>query len=463
MSLTKDQRAALAETDFAVPGKRKLPIHDATHVRLARETVLRTKDLTAEERTEATCRILARAEELGVDTSSWQSDSIVSFECMAIEMPKWDGHPNRMPFSGVLTRVDEPSDIAPHGSKGHWVYMSKEVSERALPSLLGMGVDYEPGFQGHDPQKKIGIITAAVIEGSAIKVEGFFYAKDFPEECEQIHAEKDALGFSIEVDARIQDRTADLWVIENCVFTGAAVLYKDLAAYTSTSLAASADKEIDMTPEELKAFLAAQLGPIAESVKALSTEVASIKAAASLAGPIIDQVKPHVDAVNACADVMAAAGVGNDPSNGHVVHLRHMAAHMAAEAVSGRVPKVYRDHDFLEDARVRASADKSGNEETNDALAKVTASLESLSTQVTDLKAKAFTDAPAPARKTLDAGVQTILAKAGLADAVNDGKKLTMTQVDAALEAAGVKGAQQRIAAKLKLRDAGMMEAGQAN
>ena len=62
MSLTKDQRAALAETDFAVPGKRKLPIHDATHVRLARETVLRTKDLTAEERTEATCRILARAE-----------------------------------------------------------------------------------------------------------------------------------------------------------------------------------------------------------------------------------------------------------------------------------------------------------------------------------------------------------------------------------------------------------------
>ena len=37
--------------------------------------------------------------------------------------------------------------------------LTKAATERALPSLLGMALDYAP-LDGHDAQRKIGIITA---------------------------------------------------------------------------------------------------------------------------------------------------------------------------------------------------------------------------------------------------------------------------------------------------------------
>lgn len=464
MSLTKDQRNALPESDFAVPGKRKLPMHDATHVRLAHDMVERTQDLTSEERAEARRRILHKAKELGVDTTEWEVSASVSFEAMAIEMPVVNGHPNRMPFKGVLTRLDQPSDKAPGGSGGHRVLMSTAIAERALPSLLGMAVDFKPGFEGHNPQQKIGLITAAEIVADAIEIEGFFYAKDFPEECAQIRTEKSNLGFSFEVDARIQDSDADLWVIDKCVFTGAAVLYKDLAAYTTTSLAAQAEG-INMNPEELKALLAEAVAPLSAQITAQVAELAAMKElqakGASLAGPIIDQVKPFVDRLNACAADMEAAGVGVHAENGHAKHLRHMAAHMAAEAVSGRVPHVYRDHDFLTNSVISAAAKPDAA--TTAALAAVTSAVADLGTKFTDLQAKAFTAAPAPQRQTIGGDVKTLLAKAGLESAVAEGKKLTMTQVDAALDAAGMKDTRARLTAKLKLRENGLMEVAQAN
>ena len=465
MSLTKERRDALPETDFAVPGKRKLPIHDATHVRLAHDMVNRTSGLNEGEKSEARQRILTKAKELGVDTSDWVISAGVSFEAMAIEMPVVEGHPNRMPFTGVLTRVDQPSDNPPGGSSGHRTLLSTAVAESALPSLLGMAVDYRPGFDGHDRKNKIGIITAAEVVGDDLKIEGFFYAKDFPEECERIRAEKDALGFSFEVDARIQDANADLWVIDSCVFTGAAVLYKNLAAYTTTSLAAQADKGLQMTPEELKAILDGALKPLAIQIEAQGKEIATIKASASLGGPVIDQVKPHVDALNACADSMEASGVGNDPKAGHAGVVRKIAAHMAAAAVSGNIPKIYRDHDYLPDARIEAGASAA----TDGKLADVSKQLETvagavadLGTKFVDLQAKAFTQSAAPARATITPEIKTLLAKAGIADAdVADGKKLTAAQVDKQLDAMGLKGT-AAIEAKLKLRHAGLMEHGKA-
>lgn len=470
MSLTKDQRNALPESDFAVPGKRKLPMHDATHVRLAHDMVDRTQGLTDHERAEARHRILKRAHELGVDTADWTLSASVSFEAMAIEMPSIPGHPNRMPFSGVLTRIDQPSDAPPGGSTGHRTFLPKDVAEAALPTLLGMAVDFTPDLDGHDRQSKIGLITAAEIVGDAVHIEGFFYAKDFPRECERIRAEKDALGFSFEVDARIQDVDADPWVIEHCVFTGAAVLYKDLAAYTTTSLSAHAEEGLNMTPEELKAILGEAIKPISVQLEAQGKEIAELKAkGVSLAGPIIDQVKPHVEACNAAADAMEAAGIGTHADNGHVRHLRHMAAHMAAEAIAGRVPHIYRDHDYLSDARVQAGKDKGGasaeevaaavQKAVEEATKPLKTELEAAQTKLTDLQAKAFNNAEQPQRVTITPEIKTLLAKAGIAEADVEKGKLTAAQVDKVLEAQGIRG-EKAIETKLKLRHAGLMEAG---
>ncbi len=464
MSLTKEKRDALPESDFAVPGKRKLPIHDATHVRLGWDMLDRTQGLSDDEKRVARERLLRKAHDLGVDTSEWHISASVSFEAMAINLPVVPDHPNRMPFSGVLTKIDEPSDNPPGGSEGHRTLLSTDVALAALPSLLGMAVDYRPDFDGHDRQSKIGIITAADVVGDELRIEGFFYAKDFPRECEQIRTEKDRLGFSFEVDARIQDTNADPWVIQECVFTGAAVLYKELAAYTTTSLAAQADiKEYDQM--ELKEIMDA-VTALSASMQTLSKDVAEIKAGkgASLAGPIVDQVRPHVDACNAAADAMEAAGIGTDRDNGHVRHLRHMAAHLAAEAVAGRVPHIYRDHDYLSDARVEASRGKTAEPDPRiDAVSKqleaVSSTLADLGTKMVDLQAKAFNGAQAPERKTLTPEIKTLLAKSGIAEADVEKGKLTTAQVDKVLDAQGIRGT-KAIETKLKLRHAGLMESG---
>lgn len=464
-NLDKAAREALPDEHFAVPGKRKLPINDDTHTRLAWDMVDRTKDLSENERAEARRNIRRRAKELGIDTSEWHITASVSFEAMALEVPTVEGHPNRMPFRGVLTRLDQPSDAPPGGSGGKCTVLPTHVAEAALPSLLGMAVDFTPGFEGHDRQSKIGLITGAEIVGDAVEIEGFFYAKDFPDECRQIKAEKGALGFSYELDARIRDQDADPWVIDYCVFTGAAVLYKHLAAYTTTSLAAQAEQELEMTKEELLAALAEANKPLAAAVETLTGKVAELEAGrgASLAGPIVDQVKPHVDALNACAASMEAAGVGVDPKAGHAGVIRRVAAHMAAEAVSGKVPHVYRDHDYLPDARVEAGADKAAIADAVAAAVKpLQEALEASQTQLKDLQAKAFNNVEAPQRQTISPALKSLLAKGGIAEAeVADGKKLTVEQVDKALEAAGVKGT-KAIEAKLKMRHEGLMVVGQA-
>jgi hypothetical protein len=112
--------------------------------------------------------------------------SMTELESMAVEMPEVAGHPNRAAFRGVLTVVDVASQRAPSGSKGHRVMLTRAAAEAALPSLLGMALDYAPSFDRHDQQRKVGVITSAEIVGRNLEVGGFLYAKDFPEIVEEI-------------------------------------------------------------------------------------------------------------------------------------------------------------------------------------------------------------------------------------------------------------------------------------
>jgi hypothetical protein len=195
----------------------------------------------------------------------------LSLESMAIEMPAVMGHPNRAGFWGVLTIVDVASDKAPAGARGHRVLLTRRAAEAAIPSLLGMALDYSPALDRHDARRKIGVITRAEIVGRAIEVGGFLYARDFPEIVAEIgraapspfdsgqaknsrqpaairkeiptlsqSARKggtavDGLGMSYEItDARVEDIKASVWVLNQVTFTGAAVLRRDKAAYGAT-------------------------------------------------------------------------------------------------------------------------------------------------------------------------------------------------------------------------------------
>ncbi len=206
---------------------------------------------------------------------------MVELESMAVEMPEVKGHPNRVEFRGVLAVVDVPSQRAPSGSRGRRVLLTKAAAERALPSLLGMALDYAPSLDRHDVQRKVGVITRAEIVGRNLEVSGYLFAKDFPEIVDEIAkggrnagvraqvvrprefslagvgsrlfgaagysfprrwprtsimaASTGKLGMSYEVTSvEIADREARVWTLNRVTFTGAAVLRKDKAAYSET-------------------------------------------------------------------------------------------------------------------------------------------------------------------------------------------------------------------------------------
>ncbi len=166
-----------------------------------------------------------------------KGDKRMRLEAMAVTIPHVDGHPNRVAFEGVLTVVNTPSDKAPAGARGHRVTLTSEAAEKALPSLLGMAVDYRPGWDGHDARRKIGILTEADVIGRRLRVRGYLYARDFPEVASAIEAQSpEALGMSYELaDARVEDMRAEIWKLTRVTFTGAAILLRDKAAYRATS------------------------------------------------------------------------------------------------------------------------------------------------------------------------------------------------------------------------------------
>lgn len=158
-------------------------------------------------------------------------------EAMALTIPHVCDHPNRVPFEGVLTVVNTPSDKAPSGARGHKVMLTREAVESALASLLGMAVDYRPGWDGHDARCKIGIVTEANLKGKKLVVKGYLYARDFPDVAKAIRAHSpEALGMSYELaDARVEDMRAEIWKLTRVTFTGAAILLREKAAYKETS------------------------------------------------------------------------------------------------------------------------------------------------------------------------------------------------------------------------------------
>jgi hypothetical protein len=161
--------------------------------------------------------------------------SPLELRAMAVEFPVVEGHPNKLPFEGVLTLVDVPSDKAPSGSRGHRVVLTHEAAQAALPSLLGMAVDYKAGWDGHDARQKCGIITSAQIDGKRLTVAGYLFARDYPELQQKVEVEG-VMGMSYELaDAHVADMRAPVWTLTRATFTGAAILLRDKAAYRSTS------------------------------------------------------------------------------------------------------------------------------------------------------------------------------------------------------------------------------------
>jgi len=153
-------------------------------------------------------------------------------------------HPNRIPFEGVLTRLDEVSDAAPSGARGHRVLLTTAAAEEAIDSLLGMAVGFKTGWDGHDARQRCGVITMAWIEEGAVRVRGHIFGRDFPDVIRTMETQEDPLGMSYELaEAHVADMRAQVWTVTRATFVGAAILKAKKAAYRSRRINLSAEFE----------------------------------------------------------------------------------------------------------------------------------------------------------------------------------------------------------------------------
>jgi hypothetical protein len=318
----------------------------------------------------------------------------LQLEAMALAIPDFPKHPNRVPFSGVLTVLDSPSDRAPAGAAGHRVVLPRPVAEAALPSLLGMAVDYAPGLRGHDVRRKIGVITGAEIRERKLEIAGYLFGKDFPDVVRELRARRETLGMSYEVTGvRVADPSAEIWVLEHVVFTGAAILERAVAAYQTTSLAASRETRAAETEKgvTMDQKIIETLEVLASASQQLASECASLRAA-------VDEMRHAQESVS---QSLQRSGTSPVPAG-----------------IEARVEELRRQNETL---RVQA---------------------ELFSAQVT--------------RKTIPPQVLTLLAKSGVGSyAVGANGRVELPVLDKALEGLPV---EQRIAVKSQLARAGALD-----
>lgn len=386
-----------------------------------------------------------------IDTGPVEAEiSAITIEAMAVslQMPVDAEHPNRMPFSGILTRIDEASDSAPSGTNGKRVLITRAAAEGALKSLLGMGVGIKRGLDGHNPQNKVGLITAATLDGNAIHIEGFIYAADFPAEALRIHLRQADLGFSFEAQQlRVESVETDPVVVTSCIFTGAAILFKNDAAYKTTAIAAAAAKEYDMTEisDAVTAAVQAAFAPMTEQMTALrasqDAQNAAIeelkKGAPSPHAAVIAKIEPHAARLEAAAGQLEQDGVSG-------FHLRRVAAAMRADAAIGMMPRdlhdtvpnavlqsapLFKIEDAPEYKAIKAASDAQALElkATKDAL-------DAQATVVKDMHASMLAQREPPARKTLTPEVNAVLHRMGLTEPGEGGGGIPMHKVDAAMD-----------------------------
>jgi len=337
-------------------------------------------------------------------------------------------HPNRQHFRGVLAPLETPSDRSPAGARGKRVVLTRAAAEQALPSLVGMALDYTPALDGHDSRRKIGVITAARIArdpasgNDAVHIEGHLFAQDFPEVMRELARPRSALGLSYEVtNARVEDMSEPIWRLAEVTFTGAALLRRNKAAYQSTCIELVHESAPQPVFPNLKSSDHRKGDNMSENhIPSTETELHS---------PQLSQLAQTTAQLAAAAEALSSA-IGDLDTR---IESRIQAAHAGlAEELSSRLD------------RITAAVEAAPESDDADLAARV-AELEKANGEL-----RQKLQAAAGARKSLSPVVHAILAKSGVE--VSEG--MDVGALDAALKTLSV---EQRVAVKSQMAKAGLI------
>lgn len=153
-------------------------------------------------------------------------------------------HPNRVPVTGILTKLDVPSDSAPYGAQGHPLLITLRAAVEALPTLEGQALNFVDTFDTHNRQQKCGVIEHAWIKGSDLHISGYIYGHDFPQVVKKLQDPKVKMGMSYDaILLHVQDKREKVWTITELTFIGAAILLADTASMKTTLISVSAAAE----------------------------------------------------------------------------------------------------------------------------------------------------------------------------------------------------------------------------
>jgi hypothetical protein len=192
---------------------------------------------------------------------------------------------NWLPFTGTCLFADQPSDGIPSGGVDKSVRFPSAELDKALDSMVDMGVDCEwpdedwdgpeEAFSGHDDRFKIGVVKTSVLKDNEMVISGGLWSNDFSDICDMYRNAKASLGFSVEVYFNLVDQ-GEYYDAVDIEFTGVAILFSDLAAFKDTYIAAKRGGDKKMTKEEMKELLDANFKAQQEAIEGLTKQLENV-------------------------------------------------------------------------------------------------------------------------------------------------------------------------------------------
>jgi hypothetical protein len=171
-----------------------------------------------------------------IAASSEDDESLVEVEA--------ERRANKIPFTGILFRMDEPSESSPSKGSDYPLFISRTVAEpliQAIASSGGLPIDVDDTLSKHSNPNIAGVMTNAEIQGSNFVVHGHLFPWSQKEKVGLILANQKHLGMSMNALANgvVIDRGGrKVFEIRDLELLGANVLFKDRATYQKTNFEA---------------------------------------------------------------------------------------------------------------------------------------------------------------------------------------------------------------------------------
>lgn len=209
---------------------------------------------------------------------------------------------NRVPVTGVLFRINEPSEAVPAKGPGLPLYIPAEVAASIVNSVTGLPLDAHDNLSQHAEEEITGTMLSAEVRDKDFVVHGVLWPASKTSKVKKIAANAEKLGMSMTADAWGHEAEVDgtkvFWV-DDLDLSGANILFSDCATYQKTRLLMAERRDPTAEPPTAIAANATTLIP-QEQIDMdpeLKQQLASIQSSLAAVGQLTQTVTSHTEAI----------------------------------------------------------------------------------------------------------------------------------------------------------------------